>query len=74
MNIYKIQRHTNIIFKYSGTLTPHGMGADFPMLFYKSMYPATIKRQQYSVNNYSSSFWAFLNSNGVIPVFFLNKI
>ena len=35
MNIYKIQRHTNIIFKYSGTLTPHGMGADFPMLFYK---------------------------------------
>ena len=35
MNIYKIQRPTNIIFKYSGTLTPHGMGADFPMLFYK---------------------------------------
>ena len=37
MNIYKIQRHTNIIFKYSGTLTPHGMGADFPMLFYKGI-------------------------------------
>ena len=37
MNIYKIQRHTNIIFKYSGTLTSHGMEADFPMLFYKSI-------------------------------------